>query len=76
MKKATSTVYMIDLTEIDGDGDFLCPCCRAIISPEDESETTYTIQEVKMQKGDHLEELVIKCNNCGSIIHVTGFTSL
>lgn len=74
--KKTSTVYVIDLTKIDGDGDFQCPQCGAVISPEDETENTYVIQQVKMKKNDQLEELVIKCNNCESIIHITGFTSL
>jgi predicted RNA-binding Zn-ribbon protein involved in translation (DUF1610 family) len=74
--KKTSTVYVVDLTRIDGNGDFLCPQCGAVISPEDETETTYIIQEVKMKKNDQLEELIIKCKNCESIIHITGFTSL
>ncbi|MFP3984724.1 MAG: hypothetical protein ACLFU9_01980 [Candidatus Bathyarchaeia archaeon] len=73
MKKA-SNAYVIDLTKIDGDGDFPCPTCGAVISPEDETETIYVIQEVKMKKDEQLEELVIKCNRCESIIHVTGFT--
>ena len=74
--KSTSTVYVVDLTRIEGDGDFFCPHCQAIISPEDETETTYAIQEVKMQKDEQLEELVIRCNNCKSIIHITGFTAV
>ncbi len=76
-------MYVVDLTKIDGDGDFPCPRCGVIISPEDETETIYIILEVKMiederfQESDQqLEELVIKCNDCGSIIHITGFTSL
>jgi phage terminase large subunit GpA-like protein len=75
MKKA-SNVYVVDLTRIEGDGDFLCPRCGALISPEDETEATYVIQEVKMRKSDQLEELIIKCNSCESVIHLTGFTSL
>jgi uncharacterized C2H2 Zn-finger protein len=75
MKKVTN-VYVVDLTKIDGDGDFQCPRCGALISPEDETETTYSIQEVKMKKNEQLEELIIKCNNCESIIHITGFTAI
>lgn len=74
--KKTSTIYVVDLTKIEGDGDFLCPQCGIVISPEDETETTYVIQEVKMKRNNQLEELIIKCNNCGSIIHITGFTSI
>jgi len=74
--KKVSNVYMVDLTKIEGDGDFLCPRCGALISPEDETETTYVIQEVKMRKDDQLEELIIKCNQCESVIHITGFNFL
>lgn len=74
--KNISNVYVVDLTKIDGDGDFQCPKCGTTVSPEDETETTYMIQEVKMKQDGQLEELVIKCNNCESIIHITGFTSL
>lgn len=71
--KKTSTMYVIDLTKIEGDGDFPCPYCGVVISPEDEKENTYSIQEVKMKGRDDLEKLVIKCNGCGSVIHITGF---
>jgi hypothetical protein len=75
VKKTTTTAYVIDLTQIEGDGDFLCPCCGALISPEDESEASYKIQEVKMQRDEQLQELVIKCKRCESTIHLTGFTA-
>ena len=74
--KKSSAVYVVDLTKIEGNGDFPCPHCGTIISPEDETETTYAIQEVKMKKGDQLEELIILCSNCESTIHITGFTLL
>lgn len=71
--KKTSTMYVIDLTKIEGDGDFPCPYCGTMISPEDEKENTYLIQEVKMKPNEDLEKLVIKCKSCGSVIHITGF---
>ncbi len=74
--RETSNAYVVDLTKIDGEGEFLCPSCGALISPEDETETTYVIQEVRMKKDEQLEELVIRCNNCESVIHITGFTTL
>jgi len=74
--KNAANVYVVDLTKIDGDGDFLCPRCGALISPEDETEATYVIQEVKMRKSDQLEELVIKCRKCESVIHITGFSGV
>jgi MinD superfamily P-loop ATPase len=66
-------VSELDLTKIQGDGDFPCPNCGIIISPEDETEDVYTILEEKF-KGEVLEEIVIKCNKCLHQIHLTGFT--
>ncbi|UCH32182.1 MAG: hypothetical protein JSV05_01990 [Candidatus Bathyarchaeota archaeon] len=74
--KKISAVFVVDLTKIEGEGDFQCPQCGAIISPEDETETTYIIQDVKMKANDQLEELRIKCISCESVIHLTGFTPL
>jgi predicted RNA-binding Zn-ribbon protein involved in translation (DUF1610 family) len=73
LMKKTSSIHVIDLTKIEGDGDFPCPHCGTVISPEDEKENAYVIQEVKMKANEDLEELVIKCNSCASIIHITGF---
>ena len=67
-----SAVHKVDLTHIEGDGDFACPSCGTVISPDDESETVYTIIDTRMKK-DHLEELIIRCNGCGSEIHLVGF---
>jgi len=69
-----SQVYRIDLTKIEGDGDFPCPNCGAVISPDDETEDVYVILETKL-KGEVLQELVIQCNRCKSKIHLTGFLS-
>ena len=67
--------YRIDLTKIDGDGDFSCPRCGAKISPDDETEEVYSILEPRVNnKG--LEELLICCNRCSSHIQLTGFSSL
>ncbi len=69
-----ASVYLVDLTKIDGEGDFPCPKCGVNISPEDEEEKVYTIEEVKMKR-DHLEELILRCNNCRSIIRLIGFNN-
>ena len=69
-----SQVYRIDLTKIEGDGDFPCPSCGAIISPDDETEDVYVILETKL-KDEALQELVIQCNRCRSKIHLSGFLS-
>jgi len=69
-----SQVYRIDLTKIEGDGDFPCPRCGVIISPDDETEDVYAILETKL-KDEALQELVIQCNRCRSKIHLSGFLS-
>ena len=65
----------LDLTKIQGSGDFPCPNCGVTISPEDETEDIYTILEEKL-RGEVLEELVIQCNICSSQIHLNGFPIL
>ncbi len=67
--------YVLDLTRLDGNGDFSCPGCGTTISPDDCSEETFSIQETKVgDKG--LEELVITCNTCESQLTLTGFSLL
>jgi transcription elongation factor Elf1 len=68
----TNVPYLVDLTQIDGDGSFTCPKCGAMISPEDESETIYKIINTKVLN-DQLVELVIECGNCGANITLAGF---
>jgi len=65
-------MFTVDITRIEGKGDFPCPNCGINISPEDETENIYTIVETKV-KGESLEELVILCNKCGSKIRLVGF---
>jgi len=67
----TSAVHTIDLTKIEGEGDFPCPNCGTIISPEDETGNAYSILETKVNKNS-LEEIVILCK-CGSKIRLVGF---
>ena len=68
-------VYQVDLTELQGEGDFPCPACGVVISPEDETEDVYAILDTKVS-GDKLEELVIQCNQCKSKIRLVGFSTL
>jgi len=70
-----SAITVLDLTQIEGNGDISCPSCGVTISPEDESEDVYTIIEEKVN-GEVLEELVIQCNTCSSKICLTGFPAL
>jgi hypothetical protein len=70
-----TNAYKIDLTKLDGKGDFYCPKCAAMISPDDETEEVYSILDTLVDNHG-LEELVILCNRCHSHIHLTGFSLL
>jgi hypothetical protein len=67
--------YKIDLTKIDGNGEFACPRCGTVISPDDDAEEAYSILGSKVNS-QGLEEIVIQCNTCGIHIHLTGFSLL
>jgi len=72
MKQSNPQMFTIDLSKIEGKGDFPCPSCGVVISPDDVSDSVYLILETKVS-GDSLEELIIQCNKCGSKIRLTGF---
>jgi DNA-directed RNA polymerase subunit RPC12/RpoP len=74
MKQENQQMFTLDLSKIEGDGDFPCPRCGVTISPEDETEKTYTIIDTKVN-GEDLQELTIQCNKCGSKIRLIGFVS-
>jgi len=69
------SVFKIDVTKIEGAGNFPCPNCGVTISPDDETETVYCIIETKT-KDEALEELILQCNKCKSRIHLVGFLTL
>jgi len=71
-KLEKSSVYVVDIGAIEGDGSFACPKCRNCISPDDETESTYKIIDTKLIN-DELAELDISCGKCGSLIKVVGF---
>ena len=68
-------VFEVDLTKIRGEGDFPCSNCGIIISPEDETDEVYKVIETKV-KSQTLEELLIRCNKCGSLLRLVGFVAL
>ena len=68
-------VYQVDLVKLEGEGDFPCPGCGVVISPEDETEDVYIILDTKVN-GEELEELVIQCNHCKSKIRLVGFNGV
>jgi len=67
--------YTVDLGKIKGKGEFNCPKCRVLISPDDETEDVYTILEPVMKRG-FLDKIIIQCNRCKSQIHLVGFDLL
>jgi ribosomal protein S27AE len=67
--------YTIDLAKLGGKGEFMCPKCQIEISPDDLTESTYTILEPVM-KDNCLEKLRIQCNKCGTQIQLVGFNVL
>lgn len=68
-------MHTINLIELEGKGDFLCPCCGTKISPNDETEEDYSILEPKV-RNNTLESLLIRCNKCSNKILLTGFSVL
>ena len=68
----TKETHVIDLYKIKGNGEFKCPKCGSKISPEDQSEDVYTITETQV-KEDRLEKVILRCNKCGSKLHMIGF---
>jgi hypothetical protein len=75
MKTKLLLEYKIELAKIEGKGEFPCPKCKAKLSPEDETEAMYSIKEIKTRR-NRLEELVIQCHRCESLIHLAGFKLL
>lgn len=67
------STYQVDLTKIEGEGDFPCPKCGAPISPDDETETAYTIVETIIGNDDKLESMIIRCKKCESMVKIDGF---
>jgi DNA-directed RNA polymerase subunit RPC12/RpoP len=68
-------VHEINLIELNGEGDFLCPFCGTKISPDDETEEVYSVLEPKV-RNNMLEDLLIRCNACSNKILLTGFSAL
>lgn len=69
------STFRIDLTEIDGEGEFPCPKCHVMISPDDESEEVYRVLDI-LENENGLENIVIRCNNCHCTIRLEGFSAL
>jgi len=69
-------MYVVDLTKVEGDGDIPCPKCGTMLSPNDTSEESYTVVDVKSDGDDLMDEMVVQCLRCGSEIRLVGFAEL
>jgi len=61
---------------MEREGSFLCPNCGIKISPNDHSDDAYSIYDVTMNKDNQIDELVLCCSRCSTIIHLTGFSEI
>ncbi|MBS7614665.1 hypothetical protein KEJ18_02890 [Candidatus Bathyarchaeota archaeon] len=66
-------MFRTDLSETERDGQFSCPVCEITISPDDFSDLTHNILNVKTKVDKRMEEAIIQCRTCGSIICLSGF---
>jgi predicted RNA-binding Zn-ribbon protein involved in translation (DUF1610 family) len=69
-------LYKIDLAKIEGEGEFPCPSCGNLISPDDESGLNYEILNVSVDDQGRLKEILVACKKCGSKIILEGFELL
>ena len=66
-ERKTMTEHTITINNINNPGGiFHCPNCNSTISPEDETETVYSIISEKVEENS-LKELKLKCK-CGTLI--------
>ena len=67
--------HNLDLIKLEGKGDFACPCCGTLISPDDETDEVYSVLKANV-RDNVLERLMIRCNKCRNNIVLTGFSLL
>ncbi len=68
-------VYKIKLNKVGKEGEFSCPQCSTIISPDDCSEDSYSIIDVHVVSFG-LEDILIHCRKCASLIQLTGLSAI
>jgi hypothetical protein len=70
------TVYRIDLARIEGEGEFPCPYCGELFSPDDMSGMVYDVVYVERTEYGKVREASIVCKKCRSTIILVGFEAL
>jgi len=66
----------VDLKSIEGEGEFPCPSCGVVISPDDDSEKTYKIVDMDTFEDGTLKTLTIVCKKCRNTLILEGFELL
>lgn len=66
---------VLDLSLTRQNGDFLCPECGLLLSPDDETEDNYCILATTVNC-NKLESLVVQCRRCMSEIRLDGFSNI
>jgi transposase-like protein len=62
----------LHISQTNSNGSFRCPSCGTKISPDDHTEATYSLYDIKLE-GNDLDEVVIYCKNCLRLTHLCGF---
>lgn len=70
------SIYKVNLAKIEGEGDFPCPKCGTVMSPDDETESVYAVVDTIIGDDENVECMVILCNKCNSLIRLSGFEAL
>lgn len=71
-----SSSQTIDIKTADEEGNFSCPICATLISPDDETEKVYTVLDTTLDDDGNLEQMVIRCNVCKKSLTLEGFDML
>ena len=66
---------VLDLSLTGQNGDFLCPQCGLLLSPDDETEENYSIVETTVNHNE-LESVLVQCRRCMREIRLIGFSNL
>ena len=75
MRTQQIKAYKLDISKTGMDGAFLCPSCGIKISPDDRSDDNYIIQDTVM-KNNEMDEVIIYCKRCLSVIQLSGFSEI
>lgn len=70
------SLQTINLKIADKEGNFPCPNCGSVISPDDESEKVYSVLDTTLDDEGNLDQMVIRCKVCKKKFTLEGFDIL